>query len=463
MISRQKVLLASWDVWRTKRAGTPAILATQQKRFQSLLEFTRLHSRFYQRLYQHLPQHITQLTDLPPVTKGDLMQHFDEWVTDPQVRHNEVNTFIADMALIGVPYLGRYAVWRTSGTTGSPGIFLHDADALATYIALLITRCYLSWTTVDNFWRMIQQRWRTAFVFATSGHFASNTFETVTHQLRPGSSETPPIFSAHMALSDLVDALNARHPAILATYPSVLATLTREQASGRLKIKPILIATGGECLKPFVKQQAIEVFQCNVHDAYAASEFMGIAFDCPHGRLHVNSDCVILEPVDADYQPLAPGSPPHTVLLTNLVNRVQPIIRYEMGDSVSFDTHPCRCGNPLPTIVVEGRDDEILSFATPMGKYVDILPLPLATVVMVIPGVQRFQLIQTGAKVLKVRLEMMPDTDTAQVWQVVVDHLREYFNSHGLSSVEIECSNEPPLRQTVSGKFRHVWSEWHSY
>jgi phenylacetate-coenzyme A ligase PaaK-like adenylate-forming protein len=66
-----------------------------------------------------------------------------------------------------------------------------------------------------------------------------------------------------------------------------------------------------------------------------------VAYDCGYGSVHVNADWVILEPVDAAYQPVAVGQPSQKVLLTNLANRVQPIIRYEMGDSVTIDPEPC--------------------------------------------------------------------------------------------------------------------------
>lgn len=179
MISRLRVLSTIWEVWRTQRGGRLLLMARQQQRLQAMITFARSHSPFYQQLYRHLPEHIQQLSDLPPVTKRELMAHFDEWTTDPQIKHAEVSTFIANPALIGTPYLGHYAVWRTSGTTGSPGIFVHDRDAVVAYIALLLVRYYLSWATRREFWQMVRRRWRVAFVYATGGHFVSNTFESI--------------------------------------------------------------------------------------------------------------------------------------------------------------------------------------------------------------------------------------------------------------------------------------------
>lgn len=459
MINRQKILMTLWDIWRAKQEGSDAIHARQQRRLQAIVEFARTHSPYYQKLYYHLPPQTKQITDLPPVTKRDLMSHFDDWVTDSQIRRDDMEAFIADPSLMGVPYLDRYAVWRTSGTRGSPGIFLHDSDALTTYIALVLQRGYLSWMNLQLFWTILRRRWRTAFVFATGGHFATNVFEAISHRLRPGASARNSIFSAHMPLADLVQALNEWQPVILASYPSVLAQLAKEQATGGLAIHPLLIVAGGECLKQSVGEQIVAAFQCSLHDSYMASEFMGIAFDCGYGRLHINADWVVLEPVDAHYHPLPPGSPPHTVLLTNLVNRIQPIIRYEMGDSVSVYSDACPCGSPLPSIRVEGRDDEILAFETPDGRQVELMPLPLTTVLMIVPGVQRFQLIQTTPLTLQVRLKADPELDDGQVWKIVEERLHAYLETHGLPTVKIERSEVLPGPSAVSAKYRHVWSE----
>lgn len=85
-----------------------------------------------------------------------------------------------------------------------------------------------------------------------------------------------------------------------------------------------------------------------------------MAYDCEEGWLHVNNDWVILEPVDADYDPTPPGEPSHTVRLTNLANQVQPIIRHDLGDTVVARPGPCPCGNPLLAIRVQGRRDDVL-------------------------------------------------------------------------------------------------------
>jgi len=49
------------------------------------------------------------------------------------------------------------------------------------------------------------------------------------------------------------------------------------------------------------------------------------------------------------------------VLLTNLHNRTQPLIRYELTDR--FTRHPA-AGDPYPHATVEGRADEVFRYGT---------------------------------------------------------------------------------------------------
>jgi len=264
-------------------------------------------------------------------------------------------------------------------------------------------------------------------------------------------------YSVLTPLHQMVNSLNEYQPTILIGYPTALTLLANQQVVCGMKIYPLLVITAAEWLTPGARDQIAGAFDCLVRETFAATEFMGIAYSCDHGRLHVNSDWVILEPVDEAYQPVPPGQASQTVLLTNLANRVQPIIRYDLGDSITVDPDPCLCGNPLPDIQVEGRRDEVLYLQTPDGKSVPILPMALATVVEEIPGVTRYQIIQTAPAELSLRIEAPPEK--LQVGEVVTRRLREYLGTLGLPSIQITESPEPPSRDPVSGKYRQVWAD----
>ena len=58
------------------------------------------------------------------------MAHFDDWVTDPDITLAGLRRdFLSDPTLVGLPYLGRYHVFTTSGTTGEPAVIVHDRES----------------------------------------------------------------------------------------------------------------------------------------------------------------------------------------------------------------------------------------------------------------------------------------------------------------------------------------------
>lgn len=176
---------------------------------------------------------------------------------------------------------------------------------------------------------------------------------------------------------------------------------------------------------------------------------------CDEGWLHVNADWVAFEPVDADYRPVAPGEQSHTVLISNLANRVQPILRYDLGDSVLQRPDPCSCGNPLPAIRVQGRSADVLTFRVSTGE-VRLPPLALTQRIEAVRGITLFQLAQTAAATLKMRLQIAPTANADTVWREAEEEgLRKVLAEHGLQHVALERGDEPP-EQGRGGKFREV-------
>jgi len=119
------------------------------------------------------------------------------------------------------------------------------------------------------------------------------------------------------------------------THPPVGAGSTaligrRWSDVGRCVAEP----SGGELLVAALRQRAEAAFGCLVNETYSASEATPLALPCRYGRLHLNSDWFLVAPIDADGAPVPAGVRSDSVLLTKLANQVQPVIRYELGDSV---------------------------------------------------------------------------------------------------------------------------------
>jgi phenylacetate-coenzyme A ligase PaaK-like adenylate-forming protein len=443
------------QAWLASTGGAAAIEHQRALRLRSLLAHARAHSPFYGRRYAHLPAGEERLEQLPPVDKAELMAHFDEWVADPGIRLRDVERFVADPARVGEPYLGRYAVWTSSGSTGRPGIYVQDEDALATYDALLSIR-FPGARAAASPLQALAAGGRLAMIAATGGHFAGVVSWERLRRSHPWVAALARTFSVLAPLPQLVAELSQWQPTIVASYPTTLLLLAREREAGRLRIAPRALWSGGETLSAGERTLIERAFDCPVVDGYGASECMQIAFDCGHGRLHLNADWVILEPVDGDRRPVAAGVPSTSVLLTNLANRVQPLIRYDLGDSVTFHDGACACGSPFPAISVDGRRDDIVVLATASGEPVSLVPLALATALEEGARVSRFQIVQTGARSLRVRFDTPAGDDRAAAWRRIVHCLDAFLEGHGLHRIALRLDPDPPRADPVSGKLREV-------
>lgn len=433
--------LRSADALMTSGGSVHALAARQAQRWHALRESAASGSRFYRdRLKRTEP-----LQEIAPVTKRELMQNFDKWVTDPSLTLDALRSFLADGRRIGEAYAGTYVVWESSGSQGDPGVFVQDANAMAVYDALEACRRRQRW--VDPWYLGA----RIAFVGATSGHFASTVTAQRLRRLNPAMAANLRALSFLQPTGKLVDELNDLAPRVISTYPTMAVLLAEEKAAGRLRASPGEVWTGGETLTVAMRSFIERTFGCKVVNSYGASEFLPLASECRLGALHLNSDWAILEPVDEHARPVPAGVTGHTTLLTNLANHLQPLIRYDLGDRVTMHARPCGCGSPLPVIDVQGRCDDMLMLRGSSGQRVHLSPLALTTVIEDDAGVFDFQLTQTASDVL--RLSVGGDAAAA----LRADRaLRTYLEGLGVRQVRLSTAAGGAHRRGRTGKLRRV-------
>ena len=437
-----------WQTWQyAAEIGTT-------RRAKALVEFAGRHSPLYRERWRGIPLERASLDDLPVVTKRELMSGFDDWLTDRSIRYEDVARFLLDRSNIGELFAGKYAIWKSSGSTGEPGVYLHDARALAIYDAMLAMELRSTNLATHYAWGLLAQGGRAALVAATGDHFAS--IASWQRACRGPARPNTRAFSVAEPLPELVAALNAFQPAYLASYATTLVMLANEQRAGRLEISPSCLWSGGEYLSRAAHAAIERAFGTVLVNEYGASECLSIAHSCRHGALHVDADWVILEPVDRNFVPTPPGERSHTVLLTNLANRIQPVIRYDLGDSVVSPLIPCECGSPLPAIEVEGRCDDVLCLRASDGTTVDLSPLALTTVVEAVTGGHRFQVVQQGPTEIDVRLAVRERRTRTAEWHAVEKALCSFLAQQSLSNVHVRLAPKAPAADPFSGKLREV-------
>jgi phenylacetate-CoA ligase len=158
-----------------------------------------------------------------------------------------------------------------------------------------------------------------------------------------------------------------------------------------------------------------------------------------------------LEPVDAAHRPTAPGHQSITVLLTSLCRWAQPILRYDLGDSVLWRPDPCPRGDPLPAIKVRGRAADLLSFLRRDGESVGIVPMAFETVIERTPDVDLFQIVQMNPTTLQVRIRSTPGVDPDRVWSAVRTEIVGLLTAHQVGHCTVERAHEsPPQAQAAN-------------
>lgn len=424
--------------------GTPQGLAERQRRrLAALLEAAARGSPFYRERLRGAQA--GSLERIAPVNKRELMENFDAWVTDPRLRLPELRAFVADPSRIGQVYEDEFVVWESSGSSGGPGIFVQDARAMAAYDALEACRRAPRW--LDP-WCLGD---RIAFVGATDGHFASTVAAQRLRRLNPAMAANLRTVSFLQPIAALVAQLNELAPTIVSTYPTMAVLLAEEAAAGRLRIAPTEVWTGGETLTAGMRGCVERQFGCPVINSYGASECLALASQCRHGALHLNSDWAILEPVDEHMRRVPPGVAGETVLLTNLANHVQPVIRYNLGDRVLVHPRGCACGSPLPVIEVQGRCDDMLVLRARDGRNVRLLPLALTTVLEDEAGLFDFQLVQAAPSALRL---------TTGAGHAAVARARAallaYLRQQGLPDVRVSARHGGERVRGRTGKLQRV-------
>lgn len=441
------------EMWLERLADVETQRARREARIASLLDHARLHSRFYARHWRNVPPG-SPLAAYPPVERGELMKRFDDWVTDPAIRLDDVRRFVADPTRVGEAFLGRYAVWTSSGTSGVPGIYVQDEDALAVYGALLSAQADFAPAADPR--ALVGGPARLALVAATGGHFAGLVWWQRLCRMYPMLAAQARVFSILEPLDALCTALAEWNPTSIASYPTVLVQLAEQQRAGRLRLAPRVLLSGGEGLSDTDRRTIENAFGCPLVEDYGASECLNIAHGCGERRLHVHHDWVVVEPVDERMQPVPPGEPSFTVLVTNLANRVQPLVRYDLGDSVTIDPECCPCGDKRPTLRVSGRADDVLEFDTRHGEFVRVLPLAIETVLEEDGGLSRFQLTQTARDELSLRIESDDSLERRRAFERAHDALARFFATQGVQPVRVRLDEDAPQLEHTSGKLRRI-------
>jgi phenylacetate-CoA ligase len=455
------------EIWQTIEFGARALFlkhgATKtpyeikrlaRRRLEHLVAHARAKSNFWRDKLASVKEGSFELADLPISNKTELMEHFDEAVTVNDLRRDEVEGFLEDESNLGRFFRGKYALSRTSGTQGRPLVIVQAKDNIELLFGLQVSRGNQHSIGLSDAVKHFVRPARLAAVIFKPGFYAS---ASAFQYMPAGAKQYVEVKVLCASDDDMIERLAEFRPTHLTAYASMLHQIAREIEAGHLSLPDLeQLVNISERLMPQAREHYKHVFGTPVLDNYSMGECLFLANGCPtSGGMHLNADWAILEVVDEYNCPVPVGQKGAKVLVTNLANYVQPIIRYQIGDMVTMATKPCGCGSTMPLIDhIDGRDSEWLYVQTDKG----LRPLPpmiLEIALIQVLHFRDYQLIQEKDTRVRALIEPLPgmsfDRDRAN--RIMHEQLRKY----GLDQkLDVELETVASLKPERDRKFQRV-------
>lgn len=328
------------------------LMESQYASSERRLNDQRLH---LERLLRHaralVPFYATRLD--PVFTAGGDVD-WDRWSEIPILTRRDLLTKREEMLSSRLPkYQGGVASESTTGSTGPP-VTVNRSDYSADILAATIHRGrswhHLDWSRdlfawIDDNEPLTEQagpEWGPTWLpLATGKSYRLNRQADATtvldflRRLRPGYISMRPKNAQFLALEALRRGLDLRFDALLGYSTAIL---------------------------PDERADCMRAFGARTIGQYGSKEGHNIAYQCPTGHhYHVNDESVQVEVLDEDGLPVGEGKMGR-VVITQIHNMAQPVIRYDQGD-LAVRGKACSCGRSLTVLErIVGRTTHLFRF-----------------------------------------------------------------------------------------------------
>lgn len=403
---------------------------------KSLLQFSRNHTPFQRDRLTNVDLNDIDLEAIPPTTKSVMMESFNATIAKGAVTLEEVLASDTNNSRIELPILHNgYIVHKSSGTSGKPSYMVCGIRDWAILRGSAVGRMTRDWVTLSRAVSSLISPVRVAIIAAEHAH--SMTWQAArSSELWSKPFVTGRFFPVADSIENVAASLNEFRPEYMHAYPTFAEMLARYRLDGGpLKFEPGLISVGSEALTEMARQAIAEAFPRSILvDHYGMTEALPLSTQCRHGHKHINTDYVIVEPRNAEGGPSAPNEMSDHVLVTNLINYVQPIIRYRVDDSVRIIHEPCSCGSVLPRVDVFSRKGSQIHLRSDRGTWQMLSPPIVVDTMLKAKGVAQFQVIHVRQNELEVKF--IPQKGTAA--QSVAASIKQQFDT---ALARLGCTN----------------------
>ena len=341
----------------------------QQRNLAKQLDYIKKKSPYFKEMRDK------SYEELPYMNKQIMMDNFDKMNTAGISKNRALELAInSEKSRDFSDKLNGYSVGLSSGTSGHRGVFVLSDEEIATWVggmmAKMLPKGKLFGTKVAFFLR------------ADNNLYESSNSKALKFQF----------FDILKPMDENIAALQEFQPTILVAPPSVLLLLAEAVKKKELKVNPDRIISVAEVLTESDEKYLKKVFkQKIIFQVYQCTEGF-LAYTCEHGSLHINEDVIYMEKEYLDGERFTP-------VITDFVRKTQPIIKYRLNDILVEDKRPCKCGTSMLRLKkIEGRMDDVFELPGIKGGTVSVFPDFISRVVLYVPGIQNYRVVQENKK-----------------------------------------------------------------
>lgn len=393
----------------------------QNEELIKFIHYAYENSSFYHKLYKEIDINaigsIEDLKKLPVIDKEMIRSKIDE-----------VNTIPRKGAVEG----------HTGGTTGKSLVVLMSPDDMMKRMAML-----------DHFKARVGfEHLKMKRATFNGKHIVPPNQKKKVYWRHNAACKQMIYSSFHITEENIkyyVDSLNKFKPQAIDGFFMSMVDIANyiERHNIKLEFKPIAIFPTSETLTKTGRELLERVFKCKVYDQYASSEGAPFVTECENQVLHMELASGVFEHFKENSD---------EILVTSFTTHGTPLIRYRIGDSMTFSGHSekCDCTNAAPIVKeIQGRKLDFLYTADGAkingGNVANLFKnMPNALI--------RAQTIQNDLNEITILLEVDEERYKSEYDNLLKEEFTHKFGKK--TNVLIKHVNEIP--REASGKFRMI-------
>jgi phenylacetate-CoA ligase len=418
------------ELERSQYLSAERLRALQLEKIRGMLEHAYRETAYYRKLLDGVG------------LRPDAVRTFDDFRRIPVLTKAQVRESHGEMLATSLRS-GHLSEFRTGGSTGSPVTVLKDplTIELSNASAWRVFR-WAGWRLGEP-WGLI---WGNPPTSLTRKESLLNTLIS------------PEIYLDTMSLTNesmqaFVEKWGKLKPTIMRGHSHSIYIFAAYCARQRIDcVRPTAIISSSMMLLAPERRVIEQAFRCKVTDLYGCEEVGLIACECErHNGMHVDAENVFVEILGEDGQAAPPGED-GAIVVTSLIGKAMPMIRYRMGDMGSFAQRTCDCGRSLPLLNgVAGRVADFLVRRD--GSIVAGVSLVERTLTR-FPGIAQMQLIQDNPD--EITVNVVRDADYDQHTQDgLIAELKGSVGAHNTVHIRFVAA----IPQEPSGKYRFAISK----